>query len=361
MIVIRDSSGKPVQRPWLVSRGYTVAPVAAVLLVLLANIFPCIAQAEKGRSLMLEERQRVEYEETRFGIRLSVSATGQIVSVFIRDKEAWQFFEYCEEEDKWRSACIWEVDFGEFGSPWMRWGLAADGSDVLRENRPPHRMFRLVDGAIQNRGEGVETERPRFEPCTGRLVFGSSPTISELVSFASFEWANAFLGRQGEDQKAQIKTSPLLRTDTIVLDVSSDHGALLDLGDVLARGGPVRSVEADGKPVEYWPANGRPRAFDQGAHGQYSPDSRFVMVNFRYDDDGTMFWYYGKDGREAGRPGVVQIFDREGDFQTEVFVHEYRDNCSVDYAQACWLRDNWIVYTSPYDLVFVKVRYECRS
>ena len=309
---------------------------------------------EQPKSISLEERQRVEYEETGFRIALSISLSGRIVSVFGRDMKAWHFFQYSEAEDTWRGPYTWDVDSVELGNFRMTWALMPDGSDVLWENRPPHRTFRLVDGAIRQMQEAVETILPTLESETGRLPHGRRHTIADLVSLPSFEWGQVLLK---EEQEAQGRTSQSVRADTMVLDVAPDHEALLCLYDDMARGGPLRSVEAGGKTVEYWPANGRPRDFDQGASGQYSPDGRFVMVNFNYDDDGHMFWFYDSDGRQRGMPGTVQIFTREGEFQAEVFAHAYRDDRPTRYAQAYWLRDNWIVYTSPYELVFVKVLY----
>lgn len=200
--------------------------------------------------------------------------------------------------------------------------------------------------------------RERCSAAFPRLAYREKPTVADLISQSQFGWAQALLQEEGQDQEVQDGTSVSVRTDTMVFDVAPDHTAFLCLVDSLMRLGPLRSFEANGKAVEYWPANARPKAFDQGASGQYSPDGGFVMVNFRYDDDGHKFWSYDKDGQIKGMPGTVQIFTREGEFQTEVFVHAYRENLPVSYAQAYWLRDDWIVYTLPYDLVFVKVLYK---
>ncbi|MGI6461456.1 MAG: hypothetical protein ACOX5J_15440 [Candidatus Hydrogenedentales bacterium] len=311
-------------------------------------------------AISLEERQRVEYEDAESDISLSISASARIVSVFRWDTNAWEFFEYSEAEDAWRGSCTWEVDRAEFGVACMAWALMPDGSDVFWEVEPPHRTFRLAGGAIEQIKRNVEVTLPIFDTKTGRLARrGRLTTVADLISQEQFGWAQALLQEEGQDQEVPDGTSASVRADTVVLDVAPDHTAFLCLVDSLMRLGPLRSFESDGKVLEYWPANARPKAFDQGAWGSsYSPDGRFVMANFRYDDDGHEFWSYDKDGQIKGMPGTVQIFTREGEFQTEVFVHAYRENLPVSYAQAYWLRDDWIVYTSPYDLVFVKVLYK---
>lgn len=310
-------------------------------------------------AISLEERQRVEYEDAESYISLSISASARIVSVFRWDTNAWEFFEYSETEDAWRGPYTWEVDRAELGVACMAWALMPDGSDVFWEVEPPHRTFRLAGGAIEQIKRNVEVTLPIFDTKTGRLARrGRLTTVADLISQEQFGWAQALVREEGQDQEVPDCTSASVRADTVVLDVAPDHTAFLCLVDSLMRLGPLRSFESDGKVLEYWPANGRPKAFDQGASGKYSPDGRFVMVNFKYDDDGHMFTYYNEVGQEKGRPGIVQIFTREGEFQTEVFVHAYRENLPVRYAQAYWLGDDWIVYKSPYDLVFVKVLYK---
>ncbi|MCP4642188.1 MAG: hypothetical protein GY851_17220 [bacterium] len=55
--------------------------------------------------------------------------------------------------------------------------------------------------------------------------------------------------------------------------------------------------------------------------------------------------------------GVVQLFDTDGQFITEV-VEWKPDPRGFICGSAHWLTNDWIVYTTPHTLVFAKIVHE---
>ena len=263
-----------------------------------------------------------------------------------KGETAWLFYEYSEPEDGWLDPLAWIIETTE--DSLRIWQAGADGHEVFCAPDGFGTGLALIDHQVVS----LPGKGPRKEPAldsTGRLYQEYWGRWRSLALIQEVERVTTLpdVVVQGLEEIRQ-KSAPFQDAEEAeakefyLLDIAPSHLELLWTREATQDLVHYLNLET-GTTNEIWPHNNRHKYFGGGCSAQFSPDGKYVLVLFAYDPDGNYL----------DVAGCIQVFTKEGEYITELFA--YDGSKSFDWGIARWLPKNWIIYTTPADLVFVKV------
>jgi len=123
-----------------------------------------------------------------------------------------------------------------------------------------------------------------------------------------------------------------------LLDISADGTRVLCR---VTEEEPLTSLNLMTGETTDFPIHDRPRTLPGDGVASYSPDARYVLVQY----------LYGPDDHYAG--GYLQLFTVEGEFVAE--LAEYSDDVGYPAGFYAWLSNAWLIYGDGKKLNFMKL------
>lgn len=300
------------------------------------------------------ETVRREHHGLLTHTNIHIAPSGRVIAALGRSQPtepngkgetAWLFYEYSESEDRWLDPRAWVLDTREDSS--RVWQVGTDGQEVLCNPDGSGPGVALINHQIVLLPEKGKRKEPALES-TGRLYqeywgrWRSLALIQEEERVNTLPAAVVKALDEIRESSAPFQDAQQAEAkESYLLDIASSHYEMLWTRETTQD--LLHYVNLKTKiTCEIWPHNNRKKYFDGGCSAQFSPDGQYVLALFAYDPDGDYL----------DVAGCIQVFTKEGEYITELFA--YDGSKSFVWGIVGWLPNDWIIYTTPEDLVFVK-------